>query len=488
VSHVSASGTRLLANSAYRAVAEVGSKLASLALFAVMARKLGDEGFGVFTFALALVMLVTAFGNFGQDGILTREVARDQRLIHHYFGNTIALKTLLALPAVGLVTAVAVFVGTNSETVAVILLLGVAVVVEQYAATCFGAFQAHDRIDFIAVVLLSQRITMALVGVAALLLGADVVLISAVYLGCAVFAVAVALRLLIRRVVRPRASADPGAWWPLMRVALPLGIATVFSTVLFRIDIAILALFASDAVVGQYGGAFRLFETTLFLSWSVGTATYPVFSRLSRTTDPPAALVLGRGLKLVVAATLPLAVGAALLAEPVITLFYGSEFEDGAAALALLAPAIALFPIAHIAGGLLVAQDRQMALAVVYGVVAVQNVVGNFILVPFFSLEGAAIEASLTQLLLAIALVALAVRTVGRLEWGRILAGPALAAAVAAVVMLTLSTAPVAAGGLAGLVYAVVLVVFERSMYPDDASAVRHFVRRPRVAGSPPNE
>ena len=478
VGAVSDGATRILANSIYRAAAEVGAKLASLVLFGVMARRLGDEGFGVFAFGLAFVMLITALANFGQDWILTREVARDQRRIHHYFANTLVLKTLLAVPALAIGVSAALLLGNDSETVAVILFLGIAVVAEQFMATCFGAFQAHDRVDFIAVALLSQRIVTAIAGVVALLLGANVVVVSVVYLGGACFALALAFALLARRVVRPKASVDRGSWWPLIRVALPVGIATVFGTILFRVDIAILALFSSDAVVGHYGGAFRLFEATLFLSWSVGTATYPVFSRLTRMSDPPAGLVFERSLKLVVAATLPLAVGAMMLAEPVITLFYGSEFEPGAMALALLAPAIALFPIAHIAGGLLVAQDRQTAVGVVYGLVAAQNLVGNLILVPLFSLEGAAVETSITQLLLAIAFVTLASRTVGGLDWFRILAGPAIAGATAAAMMLALSHLFPAAIATAAAAYVLTLLVFERLAYPEDARTLRRFIRR----------
>ena len=59
----------------------------TLLLYAVMARELGEAAFGVFVFALAFVMLVTTLASFGQDGILTREVARDRGLIHRYFST-----------------------------------------------------------------------------------------------------------------------------------------------------------------------------------------------------------------------------------------------------------------------------------------------------------------------------------------------------------------------------------------------------------------
>ena len=114
-----------------------------------------------------------------------------------------------------------------------------------------------------------------------------------------------------------------------MRVAAPLGIAGVFITVLLRVDTAMLALYKSDAVVGNYGAAYRLFEATLVVGWSVTAAVYPVFSRLTRDSEPPLGLVFERSLKLVLAPTLPLAIGAVVLGDPLVRLVYGHGFDRG---------------------------------------------------------------------------------------------------------------------------------------------------------------
>ena len=79
-----------------------------------------------------------------------------------------------------------------------------------------------------------------------------------------------------------------------MRAALAIGLAGVFAVVLFRIDTAMLAAFEPKDVVGDYGAAYRLLEATLFVAWSVGAAVYPVFSRLTATSDPPVGLVFER--------------------------------------------------------------------------------------------------------------------------------------------------------------------------------------------------
>jgi len=467
----------ILANTAYRATADIGSKLVTFGLWIVMARRLGDADFGTFTFSLALVAVVTTPANFGQDRILTREVARDRHRLRDYFGNVVTLRLALAAPIVTATIAIGAFAGNDGHALAVYALLGVSIVVDYLVATCFASFQAFERLVFIPAVLVPQRALTALVGIAALLLGASVVVVAAVFAAASVFAFALALALLRQRVARPRFDVDPRRWTSLMRAAVPVGVAGVFGILLFRADMVMLRLFEPAPVVGDYGAAYRLFESTIFLSWSVGSAVYPVFSRL---TADAAELrqVFERALKLLIALTVPLAVGAAVFAGPVIELLFGADYVEADNALRLLAPAIVLFPVSYLAGYLLVAQNRERVLAIVYVVVAVENVAANFVLLPLFSLDGAALGTSLSEALVAASLLLLAVRVTGPIDWLRVAAGPAFAGALEATVLLLLDAAPAAAIASAGLVYVVALAVVERVAFPGDARVVWSFLRR----------
>ena len=422
---------------------------------------------------------MTALGGFGQDIVLIREVARDRSRLHDYFLNTLLLKSVLAVPALLVSSAVAFAVGLDTETRWVVLLLGLAVVAELLTMTCIAVFQAYERLVYMPIVLIAQRGATAAVGIAAVLLGAGVVGVSAVYAAISAAAFVLATAILYRRVARPRLRVNVRLWVSLMRVAVPIGLAGVFGTVLFRVDTAILAWFESKAVVGDYGAAFRLFEATLFVSWSVGTAVYPVLSRLDPAGPEPSA-VFDRSLKLAVAATLPIAVVAAILGQPLVELVYGPEFDGAGPALVLLAPAIVAYPVAHLAGVLLYARDRQVAMVVVHGLAALANVIVNVALIAAFSLEGAAAATSLTWLALAATLTALAVRASGSLDVRRIAAGPAVAAAAAAVVMALLRDVLPAAVVASAAAYLVVLLAYERRANPDDARLLTDFVRRRR--------
>ena len=475
-----AGARRILANVGWRALTDVGSKTFTLVLYAVIARQLGEAAFGIFTFTLAFVMLVTTLANFGQDGILTREVARDHNLVHRYFANTLALKLAVALPALAVALGVGWAIGMDGTTRLVVLFLGIAVVVEALIQTCFAVYQAFERLSLMPAVVITQRFVTTIPAIVAMLLGAGIVTVAAIYAAGTLVAVWLAMTLLRRRVAQPRLETDVRSWWPLMRVAAPLGLAGVFITILLRVDTAMLAFYKSNVVVGNYGAAYRLFEATLLVSWSVTTAVYPVFSRLTRSSDPPLSLVFERALKLVVAPTLPLAVGAVLLGDALVHAVYGSGFDQAGSALAWLSPAVILYPVAQVSAALLVAQNRQSTIAIVYGLVAAENVLANLVLIPLFSLQGAAAGASISQALLVVPLFVLARRTAGGIDLPRIFAGPLIASVVSAAAMFLFRDMFALAVGLGAVLFLIVLVAFERRFYPDDARAIADFFRRRR--------
>jgi len=468
----------ILANTSYRLLADVASKVASLAFFVVMARELGDSRFGVFTFALSFVILATTLANFGQDPVLTREVARDRSRLSGYFANTLAVKIVLATSSLAIAIGVAAVAGIDRETLETLLLLGPAVTLELLMATCFATYQAFERLEFIPVALISQRFVTAALGIAALLHGAGVVAVSAIYLGGAALGFGLSLWFLVRKIARPRFEVEPRRWVPLMRASLAIGMAAVFAVVLFRIDTSMLAAFKPKDVVGNYGAAYRLLEATLFVSWSVGAAVYPVFSRLTTTSDPPVGAVYQRSLKLAIALTLPLTAGGLILAGPLVRVLYGSSYEDAATALRLLAPAIALYPFSYLTGYLLVSQDQQRILTWVYGLVTLENVLVNLVLIPWLSLNGAALGTSISQLLVAVVFVAVAQRTIGRIGWTRIAGGPVVATLLAAGTMAALRDELAVAVAVGAAVYLVALVLFERFLFPEDARAVLDLLPR----------
>jgi O-antigen/teichoic acid export membrane protein len=475
----------ILLNATLRAIADIGSKLATAFLYLLVARRAGASEFGIFAFGLSFAGIAVTLGQFGQDLVLTREVARDRRRLSVYYSDALVSRIVLSVPPLLIVVAISYLAGMKEQTLLVVLLLGLGFVGDYTVQVSFAVFQAYERIGLVTVILIAQRWLTTAVAVTALYLGGSIVAVSAIYCTGAVLAAGLAAALVFRKVARPTLRFDLRGAMRITREAAPVGLGVVAFLLLARIDTTMLALFTSSSEVGQYGAAYRLLETTAFVTWSVNTAVLPTMARLTPLSVPTVGAVYQRAVKLVLAITVPLAVGAAILAAPIVALLYGSQYHRAGPAVVLLAPTIMLFPVSSLSSQLLYAQNVRRVVSLTYAAVFLENVVWNLIAIPRFTLYGAAAGTSVSELIVAGTLLYFSRHLHGRLDLRRILAGPALGSAVAAGVMALFSRHLALAVPLGAIAYLLVFLAHERLAFPDDFDVIVKFVGRLRRLTDP---
>lgn len=466
-----------MTNAASRAAGEVIAKGASLALFVVMARELGAEGFGAFNFALSLATVLIAASGFGMDSLLAREISRDHQRAHYFVTNVVAFKVVTSLV---LVAAMAIIVNVgnyDSDVRLAVYLIGLGVAIENLAGTWHYTMQGFERLALVSPSLIVQRLATAAVGIALLVTGHGLVAVSAVYLGGAVLGWLTAAILLHTRVVRPQFSLNPSDWIGLARTAIPIGIIGLLFSVLLQFDVALLSFFTGGdkEEVGVYSAAFRVVSALFFLSWTLSQAMQPWLTR----QGDEVALVRGYalGLKTITAAMLPLGIALAVLAEPIVDLLYGPEYAASVTPLQLLAVVIAVYGINQLTGVSLISRYRPGAFRTALLVVIAQNIACNAMLIPLFGADGAALTAASSAVLLTVLSIGAGWRTLGAIDLSRTFTGPLLAGAAMAAVMLPIGSWLIA--GVAGaLAYVAMLGGWERLRNRDDFDAALALVRR----------
>ena len=201
--------SRILLNAGFRAIADIGSKIATAALYIFVARKLGASQFGIYMFALSFVGIVTAFGFFGQDIVLAREVARDHSRLEEYYSDAMVARSLFSVPPLLLVLLIAWAGGMSHHTLLVVLLLGLGVTGDYCVQVPFAAFMAYERGEFVAMVLIAQRWLTTATAITALYLGVGLVGVVAIYCAGSLFAVALGTAMMYRFIDRPRFASLP---------------------------------------------------------------------------------------------------------------------------------------------------------------------------------------------------------------------------------------------------------------------------------------
>jgi O-antigen/teichoic acid export membrane protein len=463
-----AASRRIARNTAARAAGEILAKLASLVFFITMARELGAEGLGVFSFALALTGALLVASGFGTDELVAREVARDPARGGQDLSDVTALKAVTSVALLGLACFIAWIGGYSSETQLAVLLVGIGVALEVFVKSWHALFQAHERLGLVSACIVFQRTVTAIAGVIALREGAGVVAASAIFAAGSILTLGVAEVILRRTIGIHRRSPSRARALRLLRHGVPIGSAALLFTLLLRLDVALLSQLAGEIEVGLYSAAFRLVEGTQFIAWAFGAAMLPWLSRAGGGGGGDLARALTLGLKAMAMVLLPIALVFVCFADPIVTLAYGEEFAPSALPLALLGLTSVTFGLYFFSSMVLIANDRPGRIARIVAIVMVQNLACNALIVPTYGADGAAAVALSSGLLLAVLNTREAHRCTGRpIAWWAF-AGPAAAGAAMVAVALAVPLPALPAAVLSLLVYTAVLLAFEHAFHRDD--------------------
>ena len=473
-----AAGDRAAKNTAVRVVGELIGKLCSLVLLAVLARKLGDDRLGVFLFALAWGEVAVTPVGLGIDQYLLRQVASDQSRLDDYFLNVVMLKLMRGIPVVFGSIVLVRLLDYSHEAELTVAVLTVGLLFETMARTTQNVFNAFERGELVAATVVAQRVAAAVAGLAALLAGLGVVAVAITFSLGAFVRLLLSLSLLRRHVRWPRMATPDDVRREIRRRSLTFTAEDLFGLVVARADVLLLAALATDAAVGQYGAAYRLFEATTFVNVALASAFSAMFTYLGRNTEPTLTTVFQRSIKLCLALLLPIGVTLGLLADPICRAFYGSQFGVAADALRLLAPVVVLFGVMVLCNTVVLSRSHPRRMVYAVAVAAVANVGLNVALIPSLGGAGAALAMLLSMGLYVAIAFTLAMFEVGRIRLLSMLAAPALAAVAMVVPVLLLSGMWPLAVGSGAILYLAVYAAVDRLVDPDDFKFVVDLVKR----------
>lgn len=459
------------------AAGEIVGKLATLALFSLMARALGVGEFGVFSFGLGAGLLLSSAVTLGFDQRLVQLAGGDPHSLSQRLSTLLALRGLLTLVVVGVTAAALPFLTDEPGRRTIVLVMVLAGCCDTITEAFRSAASTRHVQTGPAVVLVIQRV-LALVLVAAALVagwrapGAAVAYCAASLVGL----------VLMGLVASRRAGATPAP--SLVRRAHArdflisvrvTGLNDLVSMALFRIDVVILAMLAGDVAVGHYTAAYRLIETVLFVSWSVCRVILPAMAD-GATSPAHRSRIAAGALSVIVAVYLPYAALLAVRGDDLVELLFGEAYVDSGILVALaLAPLF--FGVAQVAINSLLALSPDPIVLRASAVALGLNLALNMLLIPRFGAAAAA--ATTTLAYLAQALVAMrGLRRELRPDGVRRSLLVAGAATLLSAVVLVLPLPALVAVGLGGMTYAAAWWLASSRFDPVSSGFVRNAMGR----------
>ncbi len=372
----------------YRTFAEVIGRLCAFAVVILAARTLPTAEFGIFSLAWTSGWLISILGDLGLQIHLTRQVALHPESADRIFRQLLIPRLLL----VG--TLLAASAGTVWMTVPASLQLPVLAIVTSHLLVNLLEFFNHlfrglERSHWEASLNLLLRSS-------ALALAALLVFSRP---GLAAFGIALqvsawislsaAAWLTFRQVSLAASRAERGFWrpprlWSQLRGIGPIGLGILLSALYFRLDIFVLEAFWGSRSVGLYSAVFRLVDASRLFPAAAMAVVFPLLCRPGRE------LVFRQTMAGLGALSVVLAVGGWWLADEVVTVFFGKKFLETAPVFQLLLLSLPLFFLNFVLTHRLIADGMQRAFAWICAGGLLSSVALTLLLVPGFSLEGAA--------------------------------------------------------------------------------------------------
>ncbi|AFV22941.1 polysaccharide biosynthesis protein [Methanolobus psychrophilus R15] len=391
---------KIARNSGYLLFGRVATKIISFLILLYIARYLGPEEFGTFSFAFAFIYFFGFIPDMGVHNVLVREISKKPEDASILIGNATILKVILSFVAFVLSLSTIYFLDYPSHIESTLYIASLGLLITSVSA--YGViYETKLKMEYSVFFSIASRIFFLIAVYAGIYYNQS--------LGYFVLASIVSdlihnllMYLFSKRFVVPSFKLNTALLKNIMLEALPIAVASVFTMIYFRIDVVMLQFMKSNIAVGYYSAAYRLTEALVFVPSVFMTSVFPLMSQYYKSSHTNFTQSYIRSFKYLLASGLFLAVLATTFAEWIISFMYGTEYNNSVTVLRILIWATAVMFINILLSFTYISSNNQKMIAKISAFAAFLNVIMNASLIPHYSYNGAAIATLLTEMIVMV--------------------------------------------------------------------------------------
>jgi len=380
------------------------NKVLALALLIYAARILGAEGYGQFTFALAFVSLLVVFSHLGLHPIITREFAREKENKDEFY-SLVSLKILLTFGSFILILGTSLFFITSPEIRSLVLLLGLFLLINNLIDMAYSFFHARQKMEYEAWLEIIQMVLMVSLGAFVLFRFPSPQNLSYAYLVSGAVSLLATFVFFNRKIFIVKLRWDTSVWKKYLRMSWPLALIGLFGIVYASTDSVMLGYWNMFEEVGWYNAAQKIVLAGLIPMGLIGASFYPALSKFSKESREKLQKIWDSELEIMIVLALPLVVGGIILAPKIIHSLYSIEFSPSILAFQILIGTAGLIFLYRPMYDVMIVLDKQTKTFWITMAGAVMNVVLNLMLIPQYSLYGAAAATVITYVFVLLTIV-----------------------------------------------------------------------------------
>jgi O-antigen/teichoic acid export membrane protein len=342
----------------------------------VLARVADPVTVALYGFLLGTVTLMASVTDLGVASLAGRDVAARVAAAPAALRSALGPQALSTVVAVVLTCVVAVLAGPAGVEASVLVPCSVFVAANSMFNLWAEVLRGDGRVVLEGVLQGVSALLLVTVGSLAVLAGAGIVPLLWIVAGKELVVLAIAAVWL-----RPASGRDAGlSFAALLRRSAWLAVAGTALVLLWRQGTLLVSGLASTRALADYVVATRLLDAGVTLAHTLGIGLFPGIAALAAEAPGAARAHVRRYLVGVLGLSIPLAVLGVVLADPVTTLVFGSQWQSAVPAVRVLAAATPLILLGYLLWFALLAEGQERWLCAAAVAAAVTSVAATAVL------------------------------------------------------------------------------------------------------------
>ena len=394
--------SKIAYNTIIQIVGKIVSTILGLISLAMMARYLGQAGFGSYTTIITFVSFFAIIADLGLTLVTVQMISLPGTDEHKVLNNLFGLRLVSIVIFLGLAPIIAIFSPYPLYVKTGVLIATLSFLFPALNQVLIGLFQKRLRMDKSVIAETLGRIL--LVGGIYLAItsgfGLNGILWATVISAGFNFLIAYLLATKFR-LIKP--AFDFALWREIIKKSWPLAVTIVLNLLYLKTDTLILSLIKSPGEVGLYGAAYRIIDVLTTLPFMFAGIILPILtSSWFEGKKEYFASVLQKSFDLMAIFSLPIIAGTLILARPLIVLVAGEDFADSGLILKILIFALVAIFLGCMFAHAVIAIGKQKKMIGPYIFVSLSAIILYLILIPLFSYYGAAFVTIYSELTIAL--------------------------------------------------------------------------------------
>ena len=390
---------RYFANTSWLFAEQLLRMVAGLLVGIWVARYLGPEQFGIFSYAIAFTSLFNSIAKLGLDGIIVRDLVKEAEKRDIYLGTAFWLKLLGALLMLGIVAIAMQLTSSDPLTNLYILIIASGAIFQSFEVVDFY-FQSKVLSKFVSICKMAQLFISSLLKLYFIYTGAELIYFVLVTL---LDQVTLALSLYIAYRFQELGSFyvhfNKAIAKQLLKDSWPLIFSGLVIMIYMRIDQLMIKEMLGERDVGLFSAAVRLSEVWYFIPVIISTSLFPSIVNAKKISDKLYDTRLRRLYTFMIWLAIMIALPMTFLSNWLVTLLYGEAYREAGQILMIhiWAGVFVFMGVASSKWFISEGLQRHLTINTVAG--AIMNILLNIFLIPKYGIYGAAIATVMSQAL-----------------------------------------------------------------------------------------